>query len=173
MTDSNRLFLDAFGRYEKPLVRYAMGYTGDLGDARDVVQDVFLKLNQNIGSIDPQRIAAWLFTACRNRALDLHRKHKRMVIMEHDALEAHDTSASYAPSPSDQMEGEETKAMLHRMIQELPAKQRQAVWLKFVTGISYAEISQVMETSLGNVGYLIHHGVARIRERWHAMELAK
>lgn len=171
MTDAHRLFLDAFGRYEKPLVRYALGYTNDLGDARDVVQDVFLKLSQNIEDVDPERIAAWLFTSCRNRALDHHRKNRRMVTMDNEALEAADTMPAFAASPSDHMEGQETKAMLHKLIQDLPPKQRQAVWLKFIIGLGYAEISQVMETSIGNVGYLIHHGVARLRERWLALDL--
>ena len=170
MTDAHRLFLDAFGRYEKPLVRYAMGYTNDLGDARDVVQDVFLKLSQNIEGIDPERIAAWLFTSCRNRALDHYRKNRRMVTMDHEALEASDAMPSLAASPSDHMEGAETKAMLHKLIEDLPAKQRQAVWLTFIIGLGYAEIGQVMETSIGNVGYLIHHGVARLRERWLALD---
>ena len=60
--------------------------------------------------------------------------------------------------------------MLHRMINELPAKQRQAVWLKFVIDLNYQEISQIMETSIGNVGYLIHHGVVGMRTKWKTLE---
>jgi len=39
------LFLDTLQRYERPLIRYAHGYTGDLEEARDIVQDVFVKLS--------------------------------------------------------------------------------------------------------------------------------
>lgn len=167
MSDSHRIFLDALGRYEKPLLRFAQGYTGNLEDARDVVQDVFLKLHQHMHTIDIDRVASWLFTSCRNRALDFYRKNKRIVPMESEML---DREATDEPSPSDNMELSETSQQLHQFISELPPKQRQAVHLKFVVDLSYQEISQVMETSIGNVGYLIHHGIAKMREKWNAAE---
>lgn len=167
MSESHRIFLDALGRYERPLIRFALGYTGELEDARDVVQDVFVKLSQNMHTIDHNRIAPWLFTTCRNRALDFHRKNRRMVPMEPEML---DEQAAPAFTPSEDLEMTETARALRGMIGELSPKQRQAVWLKFIVGLSYQEISQIMETSIGNVGYLIHHGVARLRERWHEME---
>lgn len=167
MSDANRCFLDALGRYEKPLIRFAMGYTGDVHDARDVVQDVFMKLSQHIESIEPARLAPWLFTTCKNRALDLYRKNSRVVAMETETLDA---EPSAVPDPVEQIEASETTRMLHRMIHDLPVKQRQAVWLKFVVGLGYQEISQIMSTSTGNVGYLIHHGVSALRERWQSLE---
>lgn len=167
MTDPDRIFLDALGRYEKPLIRYAQSYTRELEDARDVVQDVFLKLSQNIEDVDPERIAAWLFTACRNRALDLYRKNRRIVAMDAEALEM---EVDPVAGPLENLEASETAATLHRMINELPARQKQAVWLKFIINLSYQEISQVMETSIGNVGYLIHHGVNAMRVKWNAAE---
>lgn len=167
MSDVHRIFLDALGRYERPLIRFAHSYTGDLEDARDVVQDVFLRFSQNIESIDSTRIAPWLFTTCRNRALDFYRKNSRLIPMEAEIL---DNESAPSPGPSEHLESSETSEMLHRMINELPTKQRQAVWLKFVVGLGYHEISQIMDTSSGNVGYLIHHGVARLREKWRALE---
>lgn len=169
MADPDRLFLDALGRYEKPLIRYAQTYTHELEDARDIVQDVFLKLSQNINQIDPERIAPWLFTTCRNRALDLYRKNKRIVSIDSEILEMEPDPLE---GPLEHLETSETSAALHRMIKELPPKQRQAVWLKFIVNLSYQEISQVMETSIGNVGYLIHHGVAAMRTKWKAAEAA-
>ncbi len=167
MPDTERIFLDALERYERPLIRFAQTYARELEDARDIVQDVFLKLSQNIHLIDTERIAPWLFTSCRNRALDLYRKNRRLVPMDTELLEL---EADTVAGPADNMEAAETKAALHKMINELPAKQRQAVWLKFIINLSYQEISQVMQTSIGNVGYLIHHGVAAMRIKWKAAE---
>jgi len=167
MSETDRIFLDALGRYERPLIRFAQSYTRELEDARDVVQDVFLKLSQNIDQIDTERIAAWLFTTCRNRALDLYRKNRRIVAMDTELLEL---EADPVAGPLENLEASETAASLHRMINELPARQKQAVWLKFIINLSYQEISQIMETSIGNVGYLIHHGVAAIRIKWNAAE---
>ncbi len=167
MHDPHRLFLEILERYERPLIRYAHGYTQDLEEARDVVQDVFLKLSQHLDSLDPERVAPWLFTVCKNRALDHQRKHQRLVVMETDTLD-HEVSTS--PRPGDEMESRETAATLHSLIETLPLRQREAVRLKFITGLDYKEISQVMKTSMGNVGYLIHHGVQALRLKWQQHE---
>ncbi len=160
-------FLAALERYERPLIRYAHSYTSDLEEARDVVQDVFLKLSQNINSVDPDRLASWLFTVCKNRALDHQRKHSRLIVME---TESFDQEASSSPRPGDDMESRETAATLRSLIENLPTRQREAVTLKFISGLDYKEISQVMKTSIGNVGYLIHHGVQSLRTKWQEHE---
>ena len=167
MHDPHRLFLETLERYERPLIRYAHSYTQDLEEARDVVQDVFLKLSQNLATLDVERLAPWLFTVCKNRALDHQRKHQRIIVMEVETL---DQEASADPSPGDAMESRETAATLRGLIDTLPARQREAVRLKFISGLEYKEISQVMKTSIGNVGYLIHHGVQALRVKWRETE---
>lgn len=167
MSDSHDLFLATLQRYERPLIRYAHGYTGNLEDARDIVQDVFVKLSQNLGTLDHERLAPWLFTVCRNRALDHHRKHQRIVAMETETL---DLEASADPAPNDAMEKRETATALRELIETLPARQREAVRLKFIAGLDYQQISAAMQTSIGNVGYLIHHGVAALKAKWQAHE---
>jgi DNA-directed RNA polymerase specialized sigma24 family protein len=69
----------ALERFEGPLTRYAASITGDIERARDVVQDTFVRLCDE----EPGRLngclAQWLFTVCRNRALDVQRKEQRMI----------------------------------------------------------------------------------------------
>jgi RNA polymerase sigma-70 factor (ECF subfamily) len=167
MSDSHDLFLATLQRYERPLIRYAHGFTGDLEDARDIVQDVFVKLSQHLATLDHERLAPWLFTVCRNRALDHHRKHQRLVVMETETL---DLEASADPAPNDAMEKRETATALRELIETLPLRQREAVRLKFIAGLDYQQISAAMQTSIGNVGYLIHHGVAALKTKWQAHE---
>lgn len=167
MSDLHDLFLETLRRYERPLIRYAHGFTGDLEDARDIVQDVFVKLSQNLATLDHERLAPWLFTVCRHRALDHHRKHQRLVVMETETL---DQEAAADPAPSDVMEKRETAAALRDLIETLPVRQREAVQLKFIAGLDYQQISAAMKTSIGNVGYLIHHGVATLKTKWLAHE---
>jgi RNA polymerase sigma-70 factor (ECF subfamily) len=167
MHDTHCLFDEILTRYERPLIRYAHSFTSDLEEARDVVQDVFLKLSQNLPTLVPDRIAPWLFTVCKNRALDHQRKHQRLVVMDTALL---DQETSTAPMPGSEMEQRETAATLRTLIDNLPTRQREAVQLKFIAGLDYKEISQVMKTSIGNVGYLIHHGVQALRLRWQELE---
>jgi RNA polymerase sigma-70 factor (ECF subfamily) len=167
MAESHTLFLETLQRYERPLIRYAHGYTGDLEEARDIVQDVFVKLSQCLHTLDHERLAPWLFTVCRNRALDHQRKHRRLVVMETETL---DLEMSADPSPHEEMDRTETATTLRQLIDTLPARQQEAVRLKFIAGLDYQQISAAMKTSIGNVGYLIHHGVAALRTKWQAME---
>jgi RNA polymerase sigma-70 factor (ECF subfamily) len=167
MAATDTLFLDTLQRYERPLIRYAHGYTGDLEEARDIVQDVFVKLSQSLHTLDHERLAPWLFTVCRNRALDHQRKHRRLVVMETETL---DLEMSADPSPHEEMDRSETSTTLRQLIDTLPSRQQEAVRLKFIAGLDYQQISAAMKTSIGNVGYLIHHGVAALRTKWQAME---
>lgn len=170
MAAPDNLFLDTLQRYERPLIRYAHGYTGDLEEARDVVQDVFVKLNQCLHTLDHERLAPWLFTVCRNRALDFQRKNRRIVVME---TESFDQEQAAGASPEEALDRAETAAALRQLIATLPARQQEAVRLKFIAGLDYQQISAAMKTSVGNVGYLIHHGVTALRTKWQAIEAEK
>lgn len=156
----------ALDRYERPLIRYALGIVCEINHARDIVQDVFIKLHESLPTLDRERLAPWLFTVCRNRSLDYKRKNKRLVPME---LEILDKESSSLPGPSEEMEQKELSGQLKHWIAALPDKQRDAVRLKFEAGLSYKEISETLKTSIGNVGTLIHHGVAALREQWLTM----
>ena len=158
--------LTALERYERPLTGYVMGITGELESARDVVQEVFIRLSQNAGTFDRDRLAPWLFTAARNRAIDHLRKHQRLVPMTLELLES---APAEGATPAAAMEERETRRDIAQWIADLPAKQREAVRLKFEGGLNYQQISEILETSPGNVGSLIHHGIRALRERWTAL----
>ena len=68
------------------------------------------------------------------------------------------------------MERQETAATLRDLLKRLPEKQREAIRMKFIAGLSYKEISETMKTSVGNVGYLIHHGINALREQWRVLD---
>src|SRR5438876_12320160 len=89
----------AVDRYAGPLTRYAALITGDPEQARDVVQDTFVRLcDEKPGTVNAH-LSQWLFTVCRNRALDVQRKESRMK-----PLSELEMSASPDPSPAAQAE---------------------------------------------------------------------
>ena len=94
--DPNEWIRSAVARFEGPLTLYASRLLGDSDRARDVVQDTFLKLCRQNGEELQDRMAEWLFTVCRNRALDVLRKEGRMTRLsdEHSG-----TYASPEPGP--------------------------------------------------------------------------
>jgi RNA polymerase sigma-70 factor (ECF subfamily) len=148
--------------YEKPLTRYAAHITGDVERAREVVQDTFLKLCRQKPSEIRDHLAQWLYTVCRNRALDVLKKERRMIGMSDVQL---DQQTRSGPGASSALEKEEQMAGILGILCTLPANQQEVLRLKFQSDLSYLEISQITNLSVSNVGFLIHTGIKTIRER--------
>ena len=159
---SRRLVTEALERYERPLLALAARITGDGERARDVVQEVFLRLCRARGSEIEGHLSAWLHTVCRNLALDVRRKESRMTEL---ATDSHPERADEGPTPEQSAHQAEVQGTLLGSLARLPQKQREAVALKFQQGLSYREIAATMQTSVGNVGWLLHHGLKTLRER--------
>ncbi len=152
----------ALERYEGALIRYAMGVTGNLEQARDVVQDTFLKLctadRQKIGN----HLAQWLYTVCRNRALDVRKKEGRMNPLTDVQAK---TVASRDPAPSAVAEVNETHRLVLDVLETLPARQRELFRLKIQDGMTYRQISELTGTSVATVCSVVHRAINTIRHR--------
>ena len=151
---------DAVARFEGPLLLYATRLLRDSEGARDVVQDTFLKLcSSDFASIEGH-LAEWLFTVCRNRALDVLRKENRMTQLHDEQVHGY---TSPEPSPFDAAMRRDLASRALDLLEVLPASQREVIRLKFQNGFSYQEISRISGHSVSNVGYLIHTGVKTLR----------
>ncbi len=162
-TEDKGWILDALQRYERPLTRYAHGILRDIERARDVVQDTFLKLcSQERERVEPH-LSEWLFTVCRNRALDVIRKEGRMTTTDDIGL------MSPERSPAANLEHEEAAQRALQLVDALPERQREVIRLKFQAGLSYKEISRITSHSVSYVGVLIHTGMKTLRDRLGAL----
>lgn len=187
--DEGQWIRTTLSRFESPLIRYALHLTSDLEVARDVVQDVFLRLWKARKESTPAQwvqveshLAEWLYTVCRNRALDVRRKERRMSHMNETLarqLDGHDSACSgpdshpdgvlaalgastCAPVGPDDLQAEQLRQAL-RLVDLLPDRQREILRLKFQAGLTYREISSVMNLSVTNVGVLIHNAIKAVR----------
>ena len=164
-SDSAAWMRAVLDRFEEPLTRYAARLTGDVDSARDVVQETFLRFCGNGAPRDESRTAQWLFTVCRNQAVSIRRKDKRMRPLT-DQLAQSCPAADATPAAG--AERRETASRVLGMLAQLPEKQQEAIRLRFQNGLSYREISGVMDLTVTNVGYLIHTAIKTIRERMGA-----
>src|ERR1700759_4694769 len=87
-------------RFEKPLLQFASRITGDPERARDVVQETFMKFQSN-GASQQAEPATWLFTVCRNGALNVCRKEKRLTFLDEELIEKRE--AGEQPMPFDRL----------------------------------------------------------------------
>lgn len=151
--------LQALETFEKPLLRYASAIVGP-SLANDVVQDTFLRLCKQDREATEPHLRAWLFTVCRNRALDVRRdkRHAEPV------AEVEEMIQTEAPGPSEALLRKEAMRRVLGALDTLPEKQREAVLLKFSGDLSYQEIAEVLGTSVSNVGVLLHTALKSLRE---------
>jgi len=136
--------------------------------ARDVVQDTFVKLLGQPWEKVEGHVVEWLCRVCRNRALDVLRKDGRVRVFADGEVER--VQANF-PRPGKQLEANETKVQVLSLIDRLPPKQQEVIRLKFQSGFSYKEISRITELSVGNVGFLIHMAVKRLKQEMTAAKV--
>jgi len=164
--EDSRGFLErTIADQQTPLLRYAARLLNDPDRARDVVQDTFVKLMAQPAEAVNGHTVEWLFTVCRNRALDILRKEGRMKRFEEGQMEA---VTAMEPRPGRALEQAETQTAILQLIERLPPNQQEVVRLKFQNGFSYKEISRITALSVSNVGFLIHTAVARLRTEFAA-----
>ena len=148
---------NALAAHEQPLLRFAASLVGR-AHAADVVQDTFLALCKAERSEVSGHLAAWLFTVCKNRALDLKRRHGRLSeFREEDEMESPDSG------PASRVEKQQALGRIESALSGLSPEQRQAVILKFSGGLKYKEIAQIMELSVTNVGFILHTAMKALR----------
>ena len=155
-----RFVEDAIDQYQSQLIGYATTLLHDADRARDVVQDTFIRLcNQEPDDV-AGHLKTWLFTVCRNRAFDILRKNKRIEPINEIRWKK---TASPDMPPDLASLARERLAEVMRYLDRLPDNQRECILLKFHQGLSYHEIEEVTGLKQGNIGFLIHAGLKRMR----------
>ena len=151
----------AMAEFESPLIGYATTILNDADRARDVVQDTFIRLCQQDVEKVRDSLKSWLFTVCRNRALDLLRKDKRIQPLDEIRWQK---VAGPGLQPDEQSEHMERMSRVMKTLDRLSENQREVILLKFQQGLSYQEIQKVTGLKSGNIGFLIHTGLKRLRD---------
>lgn len=132
----------------------------DPEDAREVVQDTFIKAWRHAASYRPERgeVVSWLVFIARRTAIDRLRKGARRRLL-HEALQREPVDDTQLPY--DRFEFEERVA---RHLDEISPAQRQALELAFFRGHSQAQIAAAMQTPVGNVKNHLRRGLQKLRQ---------
>jgi RNA polymerase sigma factor (sigma-70 family) len=153
--------LAALDTFETRLLGYAARLLhGDEDSARDVVQHAFLRLcdqrEDDVGS----HLAPWLFTVCRNRAMDLIRERCRR-----DELAGVHKANGRAINGDPAMDAERSDlaAELRTLLAKLPAPQQEAIDL-WAQGLAYRQIAEVLGRGEVGVRVLVHRGLKSLKE---------
>ncbi len=171
--DRREWVMAALDQFEGRLLRYAQRLLGGAAsdESRDVVQFVFLRLCDQSPEKIGDRLAQWLYTVCRNRALDVLRASGREKANGHVgwAMPTKDKEGGQSPpygrevDPADSAEEAELHALLRLLVASLPSSQREAIDL-WSDGFSYQQIAEITSQKEGTIRVLVHRGLKAIRE---------
>jgi len=174
---------DLYGRWAGPLLRYLERMVRDRAMAEELVQEAFIRVHGAKARYSPEaRFSTWLFRIGRNLALnELHRAHRRMPHLSTDATSTEDREdrrprlslVAGGPSAESLLDSRRAASKLEAELAELPERQRSALWLAAVEGHSYAEIAEVLETSIPSVKSLVHRARANLADKMMAPAEAK
>ncbi len=131
---------DLFEAHFEELCRFAYRYVGSAEEARDVVQEVFLRVWQQRSRLKlHQALRTYLYTLVRNLALD--RLRHRRVERRHAGPRLIDEGPAWTQDPEQELISDEVSAAIRRAVDALPPRQREVIVLRWRDGASYERIA--------------------------------
>jgi RNA polymerase sigma-70 factor (ECF subfamily) len=159
---------DAFERFvehfRSRVFRYSWLMCGNPEDADEIAQETLLKVFQNIDQLrEPEHVRSWVFRIARNACLMQRRK---SLFAPSEELQVDDLPLADDSETADaRLLQEELRAVIERVVMELPPTYRSVVLLRDLEGLSTEETAQVLELSVDVVKTRLHRGRAAMKQK--------
>ncbi len=157
--------------YHGPVYNLILSMLGDVADAADGTQEVFLKAFRGIRDFrSGSSLKTWLYRIAIREALNHRRWFKRhlqknvSIDAEPEEGRAHIDVEDLGASPFEQLATREIQHAVHSALQQVPEAFRSAVILRDLEGLSYEEVAEVLECNVGTVKSRILRGRRALRE---------
>ncbi len=145
-----------FEKHKDRVYSIALHFSGNDATAHDIAQQVFLKLILNIGKFNWQSdFNTWLYRIVANACFDEQRRWRRLIPFG-DALEVMMIRTS--ENIETNYHHIEVAGVVREAIGKLKPKLRLPILLKYIEGMSYEEIAQVLQCSMGTVASRLNRG---------------
>jgi RNA polymerase sigma factor (sigma-70 family) len=149
------------------LFRFAFRLLGSTEEAKDVVQEVMIKVwNGREQMAEIQNMEAWCMRITKNLSLDRLRSKQRRAT---DTLEDSYDVQNESLTPHEATEINESMNKISQLIAGLPEKQRQVIHLRDVEGYSYNEICEILELDMNQVKVSLFRARNAVREKFVKM----
>ncbi|MFQ5700686.1 MAG: RNA polymerase sigma factor [Acidobacteriota bacterium] len=158
---------DIFEQHRTRIYRVCLLYTENADDAKDVLQETFLRAYKSIGRFrGDSSFPTWLTRIAINICLNLRRSRRsaeRLDADRKDLLEHH-LPPSAPPNPEQALNMRELRERIVSLVRKLPPRERMAFVLKHFEQYKIREISELMKISDGTVKSFLHRAVVTLRE---------
>lgn len=155
-SDKRPAFEELYARMAMPALRYANAIAG--GDGEDACQEAWLRIWRSWDDADEERREAWAFRVVRNAALDRLRRRRPVEPLEDLELP---TAGAVEDTVVNRMEGDAALGALAHL--SLPL--REALWLREVGDLTYAEVAGVQGVPVGTVMSRLHAARRQVARR--------
>ena len=152
-------FEEIMRQYERMVLVTALRLVGSLADAQDVSQEVFLKLYRNLGKVESsEAFPGWLYRVTVNACHDWRRRRRVSIPME----EAGEMPSGEA-DPQQQTTAGERRRVLELSLRLLSEKEREALVLRDLEGLSTEEVARVLGSTEATVRSQISKGRVKMK----------
>jgi RNA polymerase sigma-70 factor (ECF subfamily) len=163
-------FNQLVARWDRPIYALAYRTLGRDEDARDVVQEAFLRAYRGLRGFKGQaKFSSWLYRITLNLCRDWMRRERRAPIVAvpegTDPIDLADDRASPVESVEDLVARREMSRAVARAMAELPEEQRAAILLKEYHGLTFQEIADMLDCPLSTVKTRLYQGLSVLRRR--------
>lgn len=151
--------------YEPTGLRVAVAMMGNTEDARDALQEAFVKTWHSLHRFDSRRpFGPWFFQILRNQCRDMLRSRKARFNVEalDERLELRPADAEKGPERAHQRSA--AREMLWKGLEKIGAEHREILVLKELEGFRYAEIASILEIPEGTVASRLFHARHALRD---------
>ena len=156
-----KAFAQVLQLYQKKIYNIVRKMVVSHDDADDIVQDVFVKVWNSLDQFKgDSQIFTWIYRIAVNESLTFLRRRKRFRLFSKD--DNSDLENRLTAELADS--ADEIQVKLQRAILKLPDKQRLVFNMKYFEDLSYEQIAQITETSVGSLKASYHHAVSKIEE---------
>jgi RNA polymerase sigma-70 factor (ECF subfamily) len=171
--DENGAFAELVEQYQHRLVAVMHHLVGNLQEAEDLAQEVFLRVYRARKKYHPRaKFSTWLFTIANNLALNCLRSRQRKPVVPLDVSDsgplgprpAEQLVQDRARQPAQRLQQQELAAVIQKALDGLNERQRMAVVLNKFEDMSYEEIAQVMNLSTKAIKSLLSRARTNLRE---------
>ena len=152
-----------FDQLQDRLLRYLLSLGLPAAEGEEIIQETFLALFQHLQRGKPRHnLRGWVFQVAHNLALKQRKatQRNRQNLLEHGWTSAENGLADRAPDPEQQLASTQRHLRLASVLQALPEQDRRCLSLR-AEGLTYREIAQILEMSLGSVSLSLGRSLAR------------
>lgn len=164
-------FKNLVDTFQERVLNTCLGFVPNRHDAEDIVQDVFIEIFRSINNFrEDSKLSTWIYRITTTKCLEHIRakKRKKRKSFFQSLIGMHENAARINAldfnHPGILLENKERSKILFTAIEKLPEKQRVAFTLHKIEGLSYQEVTAIMETSLSSVESLMFRAKKNLRK---------